>query len=322
MATSNQSRIASIVYNTLLNTVRLTDSTTTSNLWHRAWKLSCDLFSSPVTTTVHGRKVVLNFGHTYPLSARMFPHLNNPLIELVFQSSSTKQHRITLVDAGANMGDTILLLQSNCPEMVRDFCCIDGDPEFFEYLQENLAHLPNAKLFLALLASPEDSGRDLVRIHRGTSSAQKAGPIPSVTLDSLLRGYDAMAVDVLKIDLDGFDGRALLGAQSVLRECQPEVIFEWHPGLCLKTSNNWTDHFEALQQCGYTKFVWFTKYGDFSHFMENSSPQSIAMLAEFCLWTRTLDDWHYDVIALHGQSRISPLALADLKYALTRKSQY
>ncbi len=120
------------------------------------------------------------------------------------------------------------------------------------------------------------------------------------------------AVDVLKIDVDGFDGQVLRGADRILSRDRPAVIFEWHPILCERTSNNWTDHFEALKFKGYEQFVWFTKYGEFSHFMCGYDPTNVAMLAELCLNSESYDDLHFDVVALPPGSVTSPQALADL----------
>ena len=98
--------------------------------------------------------------------------------------------------------------------------------------------------------------------------------------------------------------------------------FEWAPISCQQTGNNFTDHFEILKEYGYTKFVWFNKYGDFSHYTEGYDKISTNMLAELCLRDRAYIDWHYDVISLHESSTISPIALAELAFSKRRKSQY
>jgi hypothetical protein len=128
--------------------------------------------------------------------------------------------------------------------------------------------------------------------------------------------------DMLKIDVDGFDGRVLAGARETLRRHKPSVLFEWHPILCRATNNSWTEHFEVLAECGYTRFVWWDKFGGFSHFTEGYEPAEVNRMANFCIGSKSHDDWHFDVAALHSESAIDDAALADLRFAAKMPSPY
>ena len=161
-----------------------------------------------------------------------------------------------------------------------------------------------------------------MRTHGGTASAQGDSLIPSTTLDTLLRLAGADKLDLLKIDVDGYDGQVLLGAKEILNRLKPAVIFEWHPILCRRTGNNWTDHFNSLDSAGYNSFIWFNKFGEFSHFSNGYDPVTIERLADLCFSTQSYPDLHYDVIALPPQSRISPRELADASNAKRKKSAY
>jgi FkbM family methyltransferase len=240
----------------------------------------------------------------------------------VYQSYKLQQQPITFVDVGAATGDTILLLYANCPNMIGNFYCVDGDLEFNTYLRNNLAHLKEGKIFSVMLSASEESVKELVRTHSGTASAQGTSEVASTTLDALLQGSNPETIDIIKIDVDGFDGKVLCGARQLLSRYRPAVIFEWHPIICQQTSNNWIDHFDALKDSGYTKFIWFTKFGEFSHFTGNSDSQSLATMAKFCLESKTRDDWHYDVIALHESSLLLETPLAELAFASARSSYF
>lgn len=315
-------KIGSAVYNVLSNLAWMGRLRYLGRVWRGAWTLSCRHFSGPVRTTIHGRRAVVNFGHTYRITARQCPNFNSPLLELAFQVYSTALRPITVVDVGANVGDTILLLESNCPGIIGDFYCIDADPEFFGYLQNNLREFRNGTLLFALLSSSDGTERTLLRTQAASASAQGRGGSLCCCLDTLLGRQGLQRVDLLKTDVDGLDGKVLLGAKEILTRYRPAVIFEWHPILCKNTSNNWTDHFSALEQCGYTRYIWFTKYGDFSHYAGPEALRGIEMLAEFCLSGRSCMDWHYDVIALHADSPLSHVSLADLSYARERRSKW
>ena len=64
-------------------------------------------------------------------------------------------------------------------------------------------------------------------------------------------------------------------------------------------------------QRSYDRFVWFTKYGDFSHAMKGFDKETTPKYAEMCLSGKKDFDWHYDIIAMHQTSKISMESLAE-----------
>lgn len=316
------SKSASVLYNALIKLLWLTNHKITSPIWNKLWSLSCKNISATVRTVIHRHKVLLNYGHPYPIITRQYRLFNNPLIELSYQAYSVEHVPILIVDVGSGVGDTVLLINDNCRQMVKKFFCVEGDPEYFKYLEHNLKDISEKKLFFALVSSSSAEERELIRTHKGTSSAKGHNKVPSVTLSSLILPEKLHKLDIVKIDVDGFDGKVLLGAKALLDKYRPSVIFEWHPKLCKETGNNWTDHFKVLNEAGYSKFIWFNKYGEFSHFMEAFDVNGIDRIAKFCLNTHIYYDWHYDVIALHKNSPLSPVTLAEAKYARNCRSRY
>ena len=304
-------------YNVLIRIMPGMQKARLSVLWDKLWRWGLRTFSGPVRTNIHGHNVVVNYGYTYPIYARKFPNLNAPLVELAYQTWKAKGSQIRFVDIGAAIGDTVLLLYANLPDAFSGFVCVDGDAEFFKYLKQNLSHLETGCLVLGVLSSTEEAIPDLIRTHSGTASAQGDNRVISTTLSKVLN----QPVDLLKIDVDGFDGKVLAGAQQTLVQYRPAVIFEWHPILCKQTGNSWDDPFKILQAAGYSRFLWFTKYGNFSHFMLIADYSAIDALAKFCL-ADIPADWHYDVVALHESSSIDVQALARLKFSRNRPSRY
>jgi len=288
-----------------------------SKLWDKLWQRGLRTFSGPVQTCIHGRRVVVNYGYTYPIYARRFPSLNAPLVELAYQTWKAKGGKIRFVDVGAAVGDTVLLLYANLPEAFSGFVCVDGDAEFFKYLTLNLSHLAGGRLVLCILSSAEEAVPDLIRTHSGTASAQGSNRVNSTTLSKVLNE----PIDLLKIDVDGFDGKVLAGGQQSLAQYRPAVIFEWHPILCQQTGNSWNEPFKILQSAGYSRFVWFTKFGNFSHFMFQCDSSTVDSLAKYCL-ADVPADWHYDVVALHDSSLVNVQALARLEFAKDRPSRF
>lgn len=284
--------------------------------WERSWDPTWRRLSGPVRTSMHGHDVIVNAGYSYPAFARRWPSYNDPLVELVHQVHDTKGAAVTLVDVGAAVGDTVLLVLERCPGALGEVHCVEGDDEFFGYLAHNLAGIPGVRLHKALLSDVPGEEAGLVRTHKGTASAQGARPAEATTLDLVLEATGTPAVDILKVDTDGFDGKVLAGAGRLLGGSRPAVIFEWHPILYDATGQDRHRPFEVLASAGYRWMVWFDKYGIFSHVDDGYRPGPVDVLAELCVSGRAPGpDWHYDVVALPEGSPIDPADMAALSHA-------
>jgi FkbM family methyltransferase len=205
--------------------------------------------------------------------------------------------------------------------MIERYLCVEGDPEFFSFLESNLGNSPSHVLLNFMLSGKQEGIPNLVRTHPGTASAQGSTVVQALTLDDVISSVKPECVDLIKVDVDGYDGRVLSGAAQCLIHHKPGVIFEWHPILCGRAGTSWLEHFRALVDAGYSRFAWFTKFGDFSHFSNGTDVDAINRLAAFCLSDEP-GDWHYDVVALHRTSVIDETQLALLQHAKKRRSWY
>jgi FkbM family methyltransferase len=310
----------SLVFAMLISTCRKQ-----GRFWVRPWWKSLEQRflkrNSAVRCNIHGRTALVAFGNPYPINARLYPGLNGPLLELVSETFKIKQHPLRIVDIGAALGDTVLLLNANCKEMISEYVCVDGDAEFFGFLRANLSFLSNVQFALVQLSRSEGFSPSLVRTHAGTASAQGQTNCKTASFDGTSDSMGLGPIDVLKIDVDGFDGAVLAGAQNTLKRDRPHVVFEWHPILCMQTGNSWFEAFETLGQCGYKCFLWFDKFGNFSHFMPRYDATAVDMMAAYCL-ADVPTDWHFDVIAVHESSQIDVQQLAQLRFSRNRLSPY
>lgn len=309
-----------LLYRALIYTAPLARWPLAEGVWDRAWASAGRRLSGSIRLSIHGHKVLVNTGYAYPAFVRRWPTYNDPLVELVHQVNVVKDAPVHLVDVGAAVGDTVLLVHDRCPGAVATFHCVEGDAEFFHYLSQNLATLPGANVYYAMLSDEVGHERELVRTHLGTASAQGVVSRAAITLDSLL--LNVGQIDIVKIDTDGFDGKVLAGARRVLREQQPAVIFEWHPQLCQATGQDHSRPFHVLAEAGYRSFVWFDKYGVFSHVDVGYHAEAVEVLAQLCLsGGGPAPDWHYDVVALPHGSHIEPVKLATLAHARTHRAR-
>jgi len=313
---------SSFFYGLLVKLTFLRRRRYTAWIWRALNALGARSSTDIVSTTIHGKKVLVNFGYPYPFIARMIATFNDPLVELIYQRYRAQKRPLNLVDVGASIGDTVLLAFANCPGMIQQVYSIEGEEGFFRLLQQNMQNFNNVRIFRQMLSSEEGTGKSLVRHHAGTASSTGEGIAGTSTLDTLSKKEEFGEIDILKIDVDGYDGRVLQGAMKLLRKNSADVMFEWHPGLCRKAGNNPQTHFEVLSRLGYSTFVFFNKLGEFSNFMTGFDKASIDHLEEYCSADGAPDDWHYDVIALHKKSAIRPSALAITQYARKKPSPF
>lgn len=317
---SNNTRFRTFYYNLYINYNR---RSLVKRFFAKSWrKVIQDNINKPVKTTLHGFDAEVNCGFSYPLLARKLSQFNNPLVQLAYQTHKEKRKTIKLIDIGAAVGDTVFLLHSNLPDAFEKILCIDGDKEFFSYLTKNMKQFSFVQCEAALLSDTVKSEKSLVRIHAGTASAQGEERVQSITLDYLLLQKNFTDVDVLKIDTDGFDGKVLKGATNTLNQQKPKVIFEWHPLLINKTGNEKFLAFNTLFSCGYNVFLFYTKYGVFSHFMFGLNEKELEALNELSISNKFNDDWHYDVIALPDEDVLNIQELAECSFAKKKKSVY
>ena len=68
----------------------------------------------------------------------MYPKFNQPLYSLTKVAIEQFDRPLFVVDVGTAEGDTVLFIESNFPEKIEGYLCIDGDQEFFSFQEYNL----------------------------------------------------------------------------------------------------------------------------------------------------------------------------------------
>jgi FkbM family methyltransferase len=287
--------------------------------WQKAYE-QVMATNTPLETILHGYKAIIPSNYQYPFFVRQFPKYNNPIIEIVYQQHKALNRQVNFVDVGTAVADTVLLVMANCPSMINNILCIDGDDEFINFAKKNITQFKNSKAVQYLLSDSATEIAGLVRHHQNSASALGEAKVAALPLDNVCQIENFNTVDVLKIDVDGFDGKVLAGSTQILYNNQPIVIFEWHPKLYNNTNNSFYLPFQVLSNNGYNKFVWFNKFGDYSHFvLGNCTEAYLDLQAKICLDATFDSDWHYDVVAIHQDSKIDIAQLADSNYSRNKK---
>ncbi|MGI0084715.1 MAG: FkbM family methyltransferase [Nitrososphaerales archaeon] len=142
----------------------------------------------------------------------------------------------TFFDIGANIGYyAVLAARLIGPEGI--VIAVEADPNVAQILTKNFEanHLSNARVISG--AVTDFSGT--VRLGCAPASgwtgfyyrtADKWVEVPAFTVDSLVRSLRLTHVDVIKIDVEGAEGRVLDGMTDTFRRLEPKLLIEVHCG--------------------------------------------------------------------------------------------
>jgi len=133
-----------------------------------------------------------------------------------------------VVDVGANIGYYALLF-SSVVGPAGSVVCLEPEPENLEELRHNIAinGLGNVSL-LPIAAGSTDTvlslkrGLNAVVVHEGGNMS-----VDVKRLDSL----DLERVDLIKLDVEGYECEVLEGARGLLEKQRPSLFVEVHPDL-------------------------------------------------------------------------------------------
>jgi len=144
------------------------------------------------------------------------------------------------VDVGANIGFHSLHIASRNPGARCH--AFEPHPDIFRQLTRNahLSGLKNMTLHHYALAEAHRDGvfylQDATAYNRGLSSSMqqsdlkdkwRATPMRFEALDDVLSQTDRSAVSLIKIDTQGSERDVLAGAQRVLADARPAILFEF-----------------------------------------------------------------------------------------------
>jgi FkbM family methyltransferase len=133
------------------------------------------------------------------------------------------------IDVGANIGYYMLLLRQAVGASGA-VTCFEPEPDNLVELVRNVERnaFTNVRVFPCALGSRNDE----ITIARGINASvlgrDTAGtPVSMRRLDDLVAGR----VDFIKIDVEGYEGQVLRGAENLIREQRPRLFVEVHPWL-------------------------------------------------------------------------------------------
>lgn len=172
-----------------------------------------------------------------------------------------KYSQYSIIDVGANIGDTIALLRT--ADVDQQVYLIEGEPSYFKLMQTNLPQFNKAKAYLTFLGEESTLQTGAIASADGTARLDKnaATTIHIQKLDELALKEQFEEVKLLKIDTDGFDFKILRGSFDLLTRLKPVLFFEYDAVYLEEQNEDGLQTLYALQQLGYHKAIYYDNYG-------------------------------------------------------------
>jgi len=166
------------------------------------------------------------WGRHWLKSRRVYTRGRGPKVEDIEQALGYCQRWTTALDGGANIGAYSRVLMQRFARVI----AFEPAPDTFECLLRNLQEWEAGD---RVEAHPRALSDRIERVRLGTEPGRRSpsrrvvggGDISTIRIDDL--GLVDLAF--LKIDVEGYEERALRGAEQTLKRCRPLVMFEDKP---------------------------------------------------------------------------------------------
>ena len=242
------------------------------SLLRKAWLAGGD---PPVAHRLGGRSLLLPLSHDLPVhQARHRDYSRN--LGRVVAALRAARPAATVVDIGANVGDSALIIREQAP--ATPILCIEGDDHFLPFLRANVGGLAGVEIAPHYVRhSADDEALAVVRAG-GTARlvAQDGAPLqggPGRALEAILAEHPAFATPgLIKVDTDGHDADILVEAEGVLAAHRPIVFFELDPALARAAGGrDPQDALDLLARLGYRRALFFTNTGSLAFGLDGAA---------------------------------------------------
>jgi FkbM family methyltransferase len=267
-----------------------------------------------VSARLYNHDMVIPVEHPLPEILAYFPQYNRPLglLAEVIASEAAAGSPLALVDVGANIGETVAIVELHCPGRF-SYLCVEPDEEIAELCKYNHTGNPRVEVEQCFIGEDEgatvhllDDGRanpSTILVKETNSKESSSGSGKLFRLDTVGRSFADRnsRLDLLKVDTEGYDFSVLRSARNILTSYKPAVYFEWYPDLLTGLGETVWGGFEYLAELGYRHFVFFTSTGDY--YCKVSDPDNLLLrsLAAAATGNRSLS--YFDVVASTDMSQ-------------------
>lgn len=233
---------------------------------------------------------------------QLYPDLNIQFGRLA-ASIAKKYPGMTVIDVGANVGDTIAVVKSAVEVPVIG---VEGDDTSYQFLEKNAKQFSNVmivKTFLgeksqATKVSVEKSGWNNTIIPDETGTKQ----IVFKTLDEVIAesGKNDAELKLLKVDVEGFDTIVLRGATSVIQSKKPVLFFEYNRTNMIAINEDGLSTVFSFLNYGYKKIAFFDHKGTLVLATDLQNKEEVKYMHDYISSPKNLMGY-YDICIFHDE---------------------
>lgn len=152
-----------------------------------------------------------------------------------------------VVDAGAYIGDHTIAYLKKVGSQGRVFA-FEPNKDAFECLHHNMGGAENVGLFNAGLSDKREKiGIEFCGNNYGMAHLTGDGEIECMTLDEVFPA----GCDFIKLDVEGFELKALNGAKAAIAQFKPVMLIEMNSATLQRQNTTYEEIFAFLDSMGY-----------------------------------------------------------------------
>ena len=233
---------------------------------------------------------------------RLYPDLNAQFGRLA-KTIASKYPGMTLIDVGANVGDTIAVVKTEVDVPVIG---VEGDEVTFSYLEKNSKQFNNVSIVKTFLGEKseelnvnfEKSGWNATIIPDDKGGKQ----VQFKTLDAVISdgGFDNRMIKLLKVDVEGFDTIVLRGAGDIIRKHKPVVFLEYNRQNMISIKEDGLSTLLSFEQAGYNKVAFFDHKGTLILATSVKNKEVVTYLHDYAASAKNLIGY-YDICLFHEE---------------------
>ena len=241
--------------------------------------------------------------HALPIIKENFPNYDTALPRFCNYLEQKLSSPISLIDVGANVGDTINQVKN---QSSLSGLCIEPSLQFYPLLLENTKNLSNVECMNSFVFDDNNTSLEITE-ERGTGistiSANAGLSVPSFTLDYILESKfkNFKNSEILKVDTDGWDLQVLEGAIKYIKVSKPFLFFEFSPYHYLNVGKrNSSSLLTLLKSIGYHVFLLYDGEGFLmGTFDLNKSTEAQVILKVLFDYGNKRTSFYCDILAAH-----------------------
>ena len=211
------------------------------------------------------------------------PEMNSQLGRLA-ACVAQKHPQLTVIDIGANVGDTIAIIKSIIDVPVIG---IEGDDISYSFLERNTVQFRDVTILKQFLGEKKES-RPVAFEKSGWNTTillpeQSDKSISLQTLDEALteKGLMTRNLKLLKIDTEGFDTIILRGAHEMIKQHHPAIYIEFNRNNMEAINEDGLSTLFSLEAEGYRSVIFFDNNGRYLTTLDINQHEIISNLYNY-----------------------------------------